>query len=339
MVLTMRYDGAVCQICGREFSETDDIVVCPDCGTPHHRQCWLESGQCINSSLHDGAFSWQPAESEKAEPEKEESLAETDGRLPITCPVCKHENPPSSERCETCGQKFTIFGFNVFDKQNELEQEEKAEHESNSAPTGEYAGRTDIDSVSTDDISEYVRTNHLTYVRKFDKLSNQGKKVSWNWASFIFLPYWFFYRKLIKPGIIFLMSILCVSVIFSQPLGAIADKYYTFIDVAVENADEQQVAQAQQQLLSETKKQAPFVIAYFLILLIIRIVAALLSDRLYKKKVVGDIVSLRGKNLDDEAFHFSMFKLGGISPVLVLAAYVAQYALNYLISYVMTLSA
>ena len=31
------YLGSKCIMCGQEFKENDDIVVCPDCGTPYHR--------------------------------------------------------------------------------------------------------------------------------------------------------------------------------------------------------------------------------------------------------------------------------------------------------------
>jgi uncharacterized Zn finger protein (UPF0148 family) len=41
-----------CPVCGNTFTETDDVVVCPDCGTPHHRSCYCESGKCANSLLH-----------------------------------------------------------------------------------------------------------------------------------------------------------------------------------------------------------------------------------------------------------------------------------------------
>ena len=31
----MRYTGETCPVCNQVFQEDDDIVVCPDCGTPH----------------------------------------------------------------------------------------------------------------------------------------------------------------------------------------------------------------------------------------------------------------------------------------------------------------
>jgi len=35
-------------------------VVCPDCGTPHHRSCYAENGGCANAARHDeDGFEWR----------------------------------------------------------------------------------------------------------------------------------------------------------------------------------------------------------------------------------------------------------------------------------------
>ena len=35
---------ATCQVCGEEIG--DDMVICPGCKTPHHRDCWQYNGGC-----------------------------------------------------------------------------------------------------------------------------------------------------------------------------------------------------------------------------------------------------------------------------------------------------
>ena len=30
----MKYKGEKCAACGKEFTEDDDVVVCPECGSP-----------------------------------------------------------------------------------------------------------------------------------------------------------------------------------------------------------------------------------------------------------------------------------------------------------------
>ena len=40
----MNYMGKPCPVCSRTFREEDDIVVCPKCGAPYHRECYEEKG-------------------------------------------------------------------------------------------------------------------------------------------------------------------------------------------------------------------------------------------------------------------------------------------------------
>ena len=50
------YTGKKCTVCDRSFSRDDDIVVCPDCGTPYHRECYLEKGERFPATQHSGSY-------------------------------------------------------------------------------------------------------------------------------------------------------------------------------------------------------------------------------------------------------------------------------------------
>lgn len=47
-----RFEGYICPVCMKKFTETDDIAVCPECGTPHHRECYLNNGKCALEEIH-----------------------------------------------------------------------------------------------------------------------------------------------------------------------------------------------------------------------------------------------------------------------------------------------
>ncbi|MEG2081411.1 MAG: RING finger protein [Oscillospiraceae bacterium] len=55
----MSYDGEKCPICAKEFTEDDDVVVCPICGTPHHRSCYLNNKDCANVGLHASGYIYE----------------------------------------------------------------------------------------------------------------------------------------------------------------------------------------------------------------------------------------------------------------------------------------
>ena len=88
-----RYTGNHCPVCEQAFTDTDDIVVCPDCGTPYHRDCWKKVGACMHRSEHAAGFEWQP----EIGPEAVKAAHEA------TCPNCGTRNTPGAARCSHCG--------------------------------------------------------------------------------------------------------------------------------------------------------------------------------------------------------------------------------------------
>ena len=50
------YKNEKCPVCNTEFKDGDDIVTCPVCGTPHHRECYNKIGHCINEDKHKEAL-------------------------------------------------------------------------------------------------------------------------------------------------------------------------------------------------------------------------------------------------------------------------------------------
>ena len=56
------YENQKCPVCGVAFKSGDDIVTCPECGTPHHRQCYEKIGKCANASLHSTGFVYKRAQ-------------------------------------------------------------------------------------------------------------------------------------------------------------------------------------------------------------------------------------------------------------------------------------
>ena len=53
-----RFKNKLCPVCRIAFNEDEDIVVCPDCGTPHHRECYMKIGHCGIEEYHAKGFVW-----------------------------------------------------------------------------------------------------------------------------------------------------------------------------------------------------------------------------------------------------------------------------------------
>ena len=120
----MDYRGQHCPICGKEFCDGDDIVVCPECGTPYHRECYKTAGHCVNEERHGESFEWKP----ETAPYKEEKTpnvgqnANDDGHKVVFCPVCGRENPAEEPNCLNCGARLynndMIIFFHICGKSN-----------------------------------------------------------------------------------------------------------------------------------------------------------------------------------------------------------------------------
>ena len=90
-----KYYGCPCEGCGKPLTLRDDIVVCPDCGAPYHRDCYEKLGRCIHSPAHAADYEWKF-------PYQESELC--------TCPSCGERTLRSEEHCRCCGAKLTSSG-------------------------------------------------------------------------------------------------------------------------------------------------------------------------------------------------------------------------------------
>lgn len=112
----MIYTGNICDGCGKVFEDGDDVIVCPECATAQHRECYEKNNRCVNAHLHKDGFVWkaQNTPSPKIKAEKMEEKAET-----FPCPNCGHHNPKGTRNCENCGMKLVVFGIDIADSMGE----------------------------------------------------------------------------------------------------------------------------------------------------------------------------------------------------------------------------
>lgn len=188
------FEGQSCPVCGQHFGESDDVVVCPDCGAPHHRECWQQEGHCHFAADHGTERQW-------AKPDTEEQPVD---RTTRKCPNCGRENPEFAEFCSYCGREIDGEGVPTgFPPQQPRVNQYTPPSQSEFSPfqtvyRDPFGGvpRTEsIDGVSVETIADVVGTNSQYYLPRFYKMSRTGKKISWNWAAF-FIPYnWLLYRK------------------------------------------------------------------------------------------------------------------------------------------------
>lgn len=95
----MEFTEYKCPICDKQFKKGDDVVVCPECGAPHHRECYEKEGHCHFADKHGADFSFEKEQLEEAEQQAEQDAK--DGV--VLCKRCGAENPKEMFYCCNCG--------------------------------------------------------------------------------------------------------------------------------------------------------------------------------------------------------------------------------------------
>lgn len=363
----MNYNNQTCPVCEKAFKDGDDIVVCPECATPHHRECWAENGRCANDALHESGYVW--GKEEASAPEETETSTDGDVRI---CHVCGSENPADIPNCGNCG---AFFGENKQSEKTDKkckfcgkENSDDAIHcnqcgaplniDTNATSTAffgsnPYIAGTDIkldDKIGDNtagDLALYTRTSAKRYLKKFKKFAN-GKKLSFNFAAFFLSPGWFFYRKLYKAGIFFLVAFTTVAVLTSGQANAILNSFEEFNSATTAayeefykanadgNATEDElmaisgkVAAMQTEYIKKTWKPS---LIYFGSLSALALASALAADKLYYKKASEDLVKINEESHDEPVRRALIARKGGLSFFAFLACFYGQRILPNLLS-------
>lgn len=324
----MFYDNKVCDGCSEVMLEGDDIVVCPECGTPQHRECYKKNNQCVNAHLHAEGFDWRTANTEpekEPEPVIENSATQEDEQAPRNIIP---DFTTDGEIPEIPLPEFHIDGIYV---------------------NGQTFGADeDIGGATVREVVTYTQVNSRHYLKKFIKNKNKKNFISWNWGAFFFGPAWFFYRKLYKAGAV-LLALAISATIAVMPLMPKIDTattkleplYDQFLAALESGADEtDEVAQAELEKLSEeitvTLKEA---LPYSLTVLgatyvVAQIIPALIANSFYRKKMLDDIKFAKKATSDPKVLKFSLIRRGGVS---FLAGLFATLAASHLPNIIMSI--
>ncbi len=376
----MRYTNEKCDGCGKIFTDDEDIVVCPECATPQHRECYKNHGGCVNSHKHGEDFTWTNSDNLVSYAVPVPEKAKT-----IPCPNCGYGNPEGSDHCKQCSMKFTLFGYNVVDASAKEEEKEKEAQQTPPAPEsnipeyeapftlGEGEGfendstpvtdtaptRDEIEQKLIDVISSssgfspdgedfsfggpfpkedktcgvhtnlmgaFIGSSSMKYIEKFKRF-DFGHKISFNFAALFFSPYWFFYRKLIKPGIIFMTVNLCLSIIATPSLLEFVNKATPLLEKLPTVTDEGLAAT----MLMELEALYVPVIAFAGIQFLVNLVAGFIANPLYRKYTVSSLKEIASFENQKNSMAYLLRK-GGVAPLYALGAMLAENLLTSIVS-------
>ncbi len=344
----MKYFNRPCPVCGELLKEGEDIVVCPECATPHHRSCWLETGHCINRDKHSESYTWEPEKttdipaSESAPPEEENSdvkichICSSEnpasalhcgncGALfgsnnTVTCPTCGHSNPSGAPICVRCsaplpnGNPYTSFFNSMGVDENEIIGETKAS-----------------------DLAVYTGFKAKNYLPKFRKIA--AKKLTFNWAAFMLGPCWFFFRKLYKLAVILTVVFASVSLLtynLQSSAYNLAQEYTEICESFVDEngmISEENIPALESEANAYLKKMAKPLLILLAVAVAERIACALIADSELFKKAKSDIARVSASDTSGENMRKMLISRMGNPSIL---SFLAGYFAGNLVLWLMT---
>lgn len=293
----MNYTKEICPVCKEKFSENDDIVVCPECGTPHHRVCYQVKNRCGNEELHSSGFRW---ENKNTGNERQEN------KVPAEIVFCEKCGIPNiigqGENLTNCRKCNAPLNFNNKNLNFSFSEQKNIKKSSEFEQT-----------------MKFVHSNVLYYLPVFTRFRLTGGKVSFNLMCFIFPPVYFASRKM--WGWAVLTAVL--SVLFIMPLAVMAvvqlsdGAYVPYFSDSVNS------------IINSSDFMMRLVEVCNFLDMIMRILCCLFGNRLYYNFVNKSVVKLRvkyGSELNDEIIR----SYGGVSVFNILMIITIIMALFYI---------
>ena len=233
-----------CPVCNKQFKEGDDIVVCPECGTPHHRECYEQEEHCFYQDKHSQNFSFendQPDSSDDFEADKESG---TDNE--VICKICGHPNDKTLFYCEHCGAPLL--------KDNQPENDSvngnnNVPPDMNGFPFGQNPQNGGIpfiafdpmagfkadekmaDNVTAGEVSKLVGKNTNYFMRVFGSILRTNKS-RFSFVSAILPGAYMLYRKMYAIGIVISVIVvgLLAGTLIIQTTPEFTEAYNIYMD-------------------------------------------------------------------------------------------------------------
>ncbi len=289
------FEGSPCPVCGKAFEAGDDIVVCPVCGTPHHRACYRDTGACFYEDRHTSGWTFDQKQ-QTADAPSAGCSEKGDSSGVQVCPKCQAANPPDGLFCIVCGGllseqdrasspqiPFLFGGGNLFSP-------DSAET-SHSQDASQADGAKEIDGVAVCDFTAFVGPNSDYFLSRFSQYA-QGKSILPNFCALFFPSLYFLYRKVWSLGVLFSL--------------------FQFLSIGLEGAYVFAFTASSQggALLDALYWAMLFVMA---VSFVCNLLACLFGNRLYYHKARKVISHYRSRNMDDQACMLAIQKRGSVS--------------------------
>ena len=301
--MSLKTEGVTCVRCHAYLFDDDDVVYCPVCGAPHHRECYNELGHCALEALHGTDKQYdklKAAEETVPADEAERGHTGENAEGEITCQMCHESYDFSLNACPKCGAPNVAKAGGSFVNFDFL---------------GGVPADCDIgEGVTAEEAKRLVAANTPRYIPKFAVL-NKKNRASWNWMAFLFPCEWMLSRKMYKNGVAAGLLTVIASILYLPLSNAIYNLGYvgneTYTDI---------ISNAAEHISDIGAAVMVFAVLGFVLNLAIRIVSGVFGDYLYKTYTIDTVKLIRAES-DDADYDYR--KRGGVNMFLFLIGFMA----------------
>ncbi len=329
-----KYIGTNCPVCSKLFMDDDDIVVCPKCGAPYHRHCYLSEGECIFDELHEKGEAWQIPEIDL--PKKAPAYEIKDQE----CPTCKVLNAHSSIFCAHCGSPLKISP-DVHQNRNSPTNNINTPINIGSVPMfldpmgGVSPSDTIDENINYGDVSKLVQQNTAYYLPVFQKIK-MSKKNKFNFSAFLFSGGWLLFRKQYKIGII--ISIVMFTLYLAQTFTTL---YVSFplitnmfaelgISIPVSGPTAEQISMLSQNMTNEQLILVSLPMFITFAMFIIMLIVGATANKVYMKNCIKSINKIRQTTVNYEDFNTRINERGGVNTSATICLIICYFLCTYL---------
>lgn len=299
------YYGTPCSICGKPLREGEDIVVCPECGTPYHRECYAKEGRCVHAAQH-GSFDYERHVQPAADVRR--------------CPNCGASNTPENLFCENCGTPLgegpaanNAPQQNMSGSQNAGFLPQNGFNGSIPEPLRDAVGGAatlskQYDGIDTRDWVQYIGNSAPYYLFQFERMDRSGRKAGICWSALFFAPYYFLYRKMWSWALASAVALCAVSVpSFLQLLVDMNVPLGFTLSANVLNT-----------MLS----------ICFVLDLVLRVALGAYAFYLYRRHAGKKILAMKAAAASDEEYHNTLARHSGPSMIALALGIAAMFAFS-----------
>ncbi|MBR2805619.1 MAG: DUF2628 domain-containing protein [Oscillospiraceae bacterium] len=316
------YTGIKCPYCGKTFTDVDDIAVCPDCGTPHHRLCYLEHNACANADKHAAGFVFsmpspepQPGEFLTPNTAQSEIVSGYEQRRSsgtIYCSRCGKPNSAANRYCNFCGSPL-VTPTNQYSDSTRGRTPFFSPADINAE---QFDPNEKIDGIPIKDWMKYIGSNTYYYLYNFKTQDRTNRKIAFSFSAMLFPFFYFMYRRVYK------FAFIAAIVNFILNFPALCQYYLIPSGISIP------IPAGTLETLSTVAS---------ILSIVVSLLWGLFAVWIYRRNAVAKMTQLHMESGSEDEYNYKLSKIAGptFKGVLILAAvYVGLLAISWLFSFV-----